>query len=38
MAHSSIGMLWFLPTQNVFQPRWRRTSAKKAFSIGMCEL
>jgi hypothetical protein len=35
MAHSSTGTLWFLPTQNVFQPGSRSTSATAALSIGM---
>jgi hypothetical protein len=38
MSNSSTGTLWFLPTQNVDQPRWRSTSAQNAFSIGMCVL
>ncbi len=38
MSNSSTGTLWFLPTQNVFQPLSRSTSAQNAFSIGMCVL
>ena len=36
MSHASDGTLWFLPIHHVFQPFWRSTSARKAFSIGMC--
>ena len=38
MVHSSIGTLWFLPTQNVLQPASRSTFAIVAFDGGMCEL